>query len=248
MLKLKSDTDIEGIRGASHILVDVLDVVEKNCIPGIPTIELDRIAQKEIKNAGVSPSFLGYQGFPNALCTSINEEVIHGIPKNRSLKEGDVIGIDCGIRMGNYFTDAARTIPIGIVSAEQRRLLTTAKKALEFGIQAGSEGKKILNISEAIYEHVTEAGFGTVRMFSGHGLGFSVHEEPAVPNYVSSQGRVRLREGLVIAIEPMVCMGNGDVYIANDHWTVLTTDGKAAAHFEHTVAYYDGMLHILTEK
>ncbi len=247
MLRLKSDADIDGIREASQILSAVLNTVKKHCQKGVTPLELDGIAQAEIQNAGVQASFLGYQGFPNALCTSLNEEVIHGIPTDRQLKDGDIIGIDCGIQMGKYFTDAAFTVGIGSITPLHQRLLTATETALYKGIQAGSEGKYIPDISRAIYEHIVAEKFGTVQMFSGHGVGFAVHEEPSVPNYITSYPRIRLREGLVIAIEPMVCVGSGDVYIKDDQWTVVTADGNYAAHFEHTVAYYDGMFHILTK-
>ncbi len=248
MLQLKSRTDIEEIRKASELLVHVLDFVATHCVEGISTLELDAMAQKKIYELGAAPSFLGYQGYPNALCTSINDEVIHGIPSATVLRDGDIIGIDCGVKLGKYYSDAAQTVAVGSVAKEIQKLLDVTYSALCKGIEAGSKGKRVGDISRAVYNTVNEEGYGTVRMFSGHGVGFAVHEDPSVPNFVTSQSRIRLREGMVLAIEPMVCLGEGEVYVDDDQWTVKTCDGKVAAHFEHTVAYIDGNFEILTKR
>jgi methionyl aminopeptidase len=236
VITLRSHAELLKLEEASRVVLETLDVVEKAVAPGITTLDLDRIAEEEIRRRGARPAFLGYRGFPRTLCTSINDEVVHGIPGNRSLKEGDVVGIDCGAIVDGYYGDAARTLPVGRVEAERLRLLQVTRQALEAGIAAALPGGRVSDIGAAVEAVAFAGGYGVVRDFVGHGVGTALHEEPQVPNYGPAGRGSLLKAGMVIAIEPMFNLGGPEVSVDRDRWTVRTRDGSASAHFEFTVA------------
>ncbi len=215
---------------------------------GISTFELDSIAQNIIEESGGKPAFLGYRGYPAALCTSINEVVVHGIPdKKTKLKKGDVIGVDVGVFLDGYYGDAAFTYTVGQISEDAHRLLEVTRESLNEGIKVCNVGNRISDISHAIESYVTCFGFSPVREFVGHGIGKNLHEEPSIPNYGQPGRGQRIINGMVFAIEPMINAGSYMVEVQNDGWTVLTKDRKLSAHYEHTVAVIDGKANILTE-
>lgn len=236
MITLRSHTELVKLEEASRIVLETLDVVEKAVAPGVTTLELDRIAEEEIRKQGAKPAFLGYRGFPRTLCTSINDEVVHGIPGNRSLKEGDIVGVDCGAIVDGYYGDAARTLPVGRIDGERARLLRATREALDAGISAARPGGRVSDIGAAIEAIAFSHGYGVVRDFVGHGVGTALHEEPQVPNYGPAGRGNLLKAGMVIAIEPMFNLGTGDVTVDKDGWTVRTRDRSASAHFEYTIA------------
>lgn len=246
MIRLKNEKQLALIRESCQLLSMTLQKLRKLVEPGVTTGELDRWARREIESLGGRPAFLGYHGFPGALCTSVNEEVIHGIPSDRALREGDVLSVDCGIDYQGYYSDSAVSIPVGSVSPEVDQLLRVTEEALELGIEAAVAGNRVGAISRAIYDHVTAYGYGVVRPYCGHGVGLSLHEDPEVPNYVGRGPNPRLKPGMVIAIEPMINLGGDDVDVLDDDWTVVTTDRSVSAHFEHTVAILADRTEILT--
>lgn len=236
MIILKSDREIEKISVACRVVVGALKELKKEIRAGITTEELDRIAKEYILSKGAKPAFKGYRGYPATLCTSINEEVVHGIPSKRRLAEGDIISLDLGAIHDGYYGDAALTIGVGKISREAERLVKVTEESLYRGIEEAQPGKRLGDISWAIQSHVESAGFSVVFDFVGHGIGKNLHEEPQVPNFgVSGQGP-RLKEGMVLAIEPMVNMGGAATRILDDNWTAVTKDGSLSAHSEHTVA------------
>jgi methionyl aminopeptidase len=236
LIHLKSRHEIEILRECNLIVHEVLTTLKRLCQPGITTLELDRVAEDLTQKRKGRPAFKGYHGFPATLCTSINEEVVHGIPANRVLKDGDILSIDYGICYRNYFGDAAITVPIGKVSEDVEFLLRTTEECLMRGIQQARPGNHLVDISAAIQSHAETRGFSLVKEFSGHGVGRSLHEEPVVLNYVSNGRGVQLKPGLVLAVEPMVNQGSDKVVVLKDGWTVVTKDRKCSAHFEHSVA------------
>jgi methionyl aminopeptidase len=236
MITIRSLEELIKLEEASRVVLETLDMVEKAVAPGVTTEDLDGIAEAEIRRRGARPAFVGYRGYPKTLCTSINEEVVHGIPGKRSLKEGDIVGIDCGAVVEGYYGDAARTMPVGRISPERARLLEVTRKALEAGIAAARPGNRISDIGAAVEALAVAAGYGVVRDFVGHGVGTALHEEPQVPNYGPAGRGGVLKSGMVIAIEPMFNLGRAEVSVGRDGWTVRTRDGSASAHFEFTVA------------
>jgi methionyl aminopeptidase len=205
--------------------------------PGVTTAELDRAAEAFIRQHGGIPAFKGYRGFPATLCTSINAEVVHGIPsKKRKLRSGDIIGIDCGAIVDGYYGDHAVTFAVGEISSQVQELLQATREALEEGIAQAKVGNRLSDISHAIQKYAEERGYSVVKAFVGHGIGTELHEEPQVPNFGPPGRGPRLRDGMVLALEPMLNIGTADVQILSDNWTVVTVDGKLSAHFEHTVA------------
>ncbi len=236
MLKLKNEEQIRGIRESCRLLSRLFAELRPLVREGVATRDLDDFARTFILKAGGRPAFLGYNGYPGSLCVSVNEEVIHGIPGPRRLKSGDIVGLDCGIDLGGYFSDAAITVPVGKVGAEIEALLRTTRECLEKAIAAIRVGGRIHDISRAVYGHARSRGYGIVRQWCGHGVGFSPHEDPQVPNYVGAGPNPRIVPGMVLAIEPMINLGGDDVETLDDDWTVVTADGKPSAHFEHTVA------------
>ncbi|HET7584176.1 MAG TPA: type I methionyl aminopeptidase [Gemmatimonadaceae bacterium] len=248
MIQLKSAREIEAMAEGGRILATALDVVAERALPGVSTAELDEIAEEVIRShAGAEPAFKGLYGFPCALCTSINDEIVHGIPsRTRVLRAGDLLSIDLGVRFQGLFTDAARTVPIGAVDATSQRLLEVTERALEVGIAAARLGNHVGDIGAAVQAVVEQAGFTVVRDLVGHGIGTDPHEEPQVPNYGKPKRGTKLVPGLVIAIEPMVNVGSPKTRTRRDGWTIATWDGERSAHFEHTVAITDEGPRILT--
>lgn len=246
MIRLKNKEQMEGIRRSCRLLSDLFSVLIPKVVRGANCLDLDAFAKDFITRAGATPAFLGYQGYPATLCISINEQVIHGIPADRCLKEGDLVGIDCGAVLDGFVSDAAVTIPIGKISEEERLLLRVTRECLEAGIAQARKGNRVNDISRAVFRHAVSHGFGVVHQYCGHGVGFSPHEDPSVPNYVGSGPNPRLVPGMVIAIEPMINLGTGDVDLLKDDWTVVTRDRKKSAHYEHSVAITEEGPEILT--
>jgi methionyl aminopeptidase len=236
VITIRSQEELLKLEEASRIVLETLDVVEKAVAPGVTTDDLDRIAEAEIRKRGGKPAFIGYRGYPKTLCTSVNDEVVHGIPGKRALQEGDVVGIDCGAVFGGYFGDAARTVTVGRVDAETRRLLESTKQALLDGIAAARPGGRVSDIGAAVEAVAIVNGYGVVRDFVGHGVGTALHEEPQVPNYGPAGRGSLLKAGMVLAIEPMFNLGRAEVSVDADGWTVRTRDRSTSAHFEYTVA------------
>lgn len=238
MIRLKSERQIEGIAAAGAIVAEVLEMSASKAIPGATTAELDEEAEALIRDhPGAEPAFKGLYGFPATLCTSINHEVVHGIPSSRRvLESGDIVSVDVGVKLDGLFADAAVTIPVGEVAGSTRRLLDVTRSALEVGVAAALAGERLGGLGAAVQEHVEREGYSVIRELVGHGVGEAAHEEPQVPNFgVAGRGPL-MRPGLVIAIEPMVNEGSRDIRTLEDEWTVVTADGRLSAHFEHTVA------------
>lgn len=246
MLKLKNARQVEGIARSCALLSELYAALKPRVVQGASTGELDDFARDFIVRAGGKPAFLGYMDYPATLCVSVNEEVIHGIPGKRRLAEGDLVGIDCGIELDGYFSDAAFSVGVGKVSSEVQRLMDVTKECLALAIAQVKPGNRVHHIGKAVHERAVAAGFGVVRQYCGHGVGFSQHEDPQVPNYVSPGPNPRLVPGMVLAIEPMINLGTGDVSVLDDDWTVVTLDGKPSAHFEHTVVVTQDGCRVLT--
>jgi methionyl aminopeptidase len=240
MITIRSQEELRKLEEASRIVLETLDAVEKAVVPGVTTDELDGIAEAEIRRQGARPAFIGYRGYPKTLCTSVNDEVVHGIPGKRTLKEGDVIGIDCGAVVSGYFGDAARTIPVGRIDEVTTELLEVTRKALEAGIAAARPGGRVSDIGAAVEAVALVHGYGVVRDFVGHGVGTALHEEPQIPNYGPPGRGSLLKAGMVLAIEPMFNLGRAEVSVDPDGWTVRTRDRSTSAHFEHTIALEPG--------
>lgn len=236
MIILKSRVEIEKMRKSNAIVAAILEELRKKIRPGLKTIELDRLSEELALKKGARPAFKGYRGYPYSLCTSVNSEVVHGMPSDRDLKEGDIVSLDFGILNDGYYGDAAITVPVGEITPAAKRLLQVTEEALYRGIAEVNAGNRIGDISAAIQGHVEASGYSVVRDLVGHGIGKSLHEDPQVPNYGSSGRGVELKPGMVFAIEPMVNEGTYRVDILRDGWTVVTADGKLSAHFEHSVA------------
>jgi len=233
----RSAAELEKMRAAGRLVGEVLTALTPSVVPGVTTAELDEVAEKMITDAGAIPAFKGYHGYPATICSSINEEVIHGIPSGqRVLREGDILSIDVGASLEGYFGDSAITLPVGHVSEEAARLLTVTEEALYKAIEVARPGGRVSDIGHAVQKHVEAYGFSVVREFVGHGIGQKMHEEPQVPNYGEPGRGPRLAEGMVLAIEPMVNAGKPAVKVLGDGWTAVTRDGSLSAHFEHTVA------------
>lgn len=244
---LKSKEEREKIRETGHIVAEILAEMRSAIRPGITTAELDAIAVAGLKRRGAKSGTLKYRGYPASVCTSVNEEIVHGIPGKRVLQEGDIISIDFVALYNGWYADSTVTVPVGTVSAEVQRLLKVTEDALYRGIAAARAGNRLQDIGRAVQRHVEAAGFSVVRMYGGHGVGRSMHEDPQVLNYLEpGQENPVLKPGMVIAIEPMVNMGKKETRVLPDKWTVVTADGSYAAHFEHTVAITTGDADILT--
>ncbi|MDI9514867.1 MAG: type I methionyl aminopeptidase [Clostridiaceae bacterium] len=252
MISIKSQRELDSMRKAGEVVMLVHKRLEEMIAPGVTTKELDRVAAEVIKSKGAVPSFRGvpcpYGGidFPGVICASINNEVIHGIPGNRVMEDGDIISIDTGAILDGFHGDAARTYPVGSVSPEALRLISVTEEAFNRGMAQAVEGNRIRDISRAIQSYVEENGFSVVRDYVGHGIGREMHEEPQIPNYVSSYRGVRLTAGMTLAIEPMVNAGTWQVSVLDDRWTVVTADGSLSAHHENTIAVTDKGPKILT--
>jgi len=237
MVIRKSKAEIEKMRSAGKIVAQVLNRLSSIVEPGITTLDLDREAERMIRDAGAIPTFKGYNGFVASICTSINDEVVHGIPNSRrKLAEGDIIGIDCGATYHGYVGDAAVTVPVGRVSDDVKKLIEVTRESLNQAIRKCVVGSTLGDVGNAVQAYVEPLGYSVVRNFCGHGIGRAMHEDPQVPNYGKPGSCKPLREGWVLAIEPMINLGRHDVKVLSDGWTVITIDGRPSAHFEHTVA------------
>jgi len=247
MINLKTKKAIEIMEIAGRITKQTLDEVEKHIRPGISTLELDEIAENYIRSQNAIPSFKNYEGFPGTICASVNDVIVHGIPsKNIILKEGDIITIDTGANYRGYHGDAARTFPVGKISSEKQKLIDVAKECFFEGLKQVKVGNTIGDIGYAIQQHAEKHGYSIIRELCGHGIGKDVHEDPNVPNYGYKGFGEVIKDGLVIAIEPMIAMGHRDIKIDKDGWTCRTRDKKCSAHYENTVAIIDGEIKILT--
>lgn len=246
MIIIKNETEIGYMRLASKVVSNTLAELVEVIKPGMTTAELDRLAEEIIVKQGARPSFKGYHGFPASICTSVNDEVIHGIPSNRVLKEGDIISIDCGAELNGYHGDAARTVPVGKVSEEAYEIIKVTEESFFEGVKNAIVGKRLTDISFAIQSYVEKNGFSVVRDYVGHGIGRQMHEDPEVPNYGIPGRGPKLAAGMVLAIEPMVNRGNSKVIQKSNGWTVCTFDGTLSAHYENTVAILKDGYEILT--
>jgi len=253
MIKLKTKEEIAILREGGKRLATVLQAVKERVAPGVTTSELDDLASQMIKDYGDKPAFRGYRpegsylAYPATLCVSVNEEIVHGIPSNRVLKEGDIVGLDCGIEHQGLFTDSAISVAVGEVDPELVKLMKVTEEALARGIKMAKSGNHMGDIGEAIGSFIVENGYGLVEELSGHGVGYKPHEEPYVPNFGQAGKGLELKSGLVIAIEPMATMGIGKIKLGKDGFTFSTKDGKSSAHFEHTIVITDKGSEILTK-
>ena len=246
MIRLKTEEEISIMRENALMVSKTLAEVGKHVEPGITTKELDVIAEKFIRSLGAEPGFLGYEGYPATLCTSVNEVVVHGFPSGYKLKEGDILSVDCGTRYRGFYGDSAYTFPVGKVSDEDRALLDATKASLYKGIEQAVAGNRIGDIGEAVQTWCETRGFGVVREMVGHGIGRNMHESPEVPNYGRKGHGVKLKEGMVICIEPMITAGRKEIYLDDNGWGIITADGKKSAHFELTVAIRKGQPEVLS--
>ena len=246
MIYLKTPEEIALLRASNQLVGKTLAEVAKHIRVGVTTLELDKIAEDFIRSNGAVPGFLGYGGFPNTLCVSVNDQVVHGIPSNYALKEGDIVSVDCGVLQNGYYGDSAYTFCVGKVDEKVKKMLKITKESLSLGIDSAQHGNRIGDIGYAIQKHCQAAGFSVVRKLVGHGVGKNLHEDPEVPNFGKRGQGVLLKEGMVIAIEPMINMGNRDVVQEKDGWTIRTIDRKPSAHFEHTIAVRKGKAEILS--
>ncbi len=246
MVYLKTEEEIELIRESSLLVGKTLAEVAKLIKPGVTPLELDAVAEEFIKDHGAIPGFKGYNGFPNTLCTSVNDQVVHGIPSNQPIENGSVISVDCGVVLNGFYGDVAYTFEVGEVSDEIHQLLETTKECLRKGVAAAVAGNRIGDIGYEIQKHAEDNGYGVVRELVGHGLGKNLHEAPEVPNYGRRGSGMKLKEGLVLAIEPMINLGKRNVKQAADGWTIVTADGLVSAHFEHDVVVRKDQVEVLS--
>ena len=242
---LKTRGELELMDQANCIVLRVLDGIAERIRPGVTTRELDRFAEETIRAAGAVPAFLDYKGYPATLCTSCNDVIVHGIPDDRPLAEGDILGVDCGVAYKGYYGDAARTFAVGSVSSEAQRLIDVTRRALEIAIGSVAPGRRLSDIGHAVQSFVESHGYSVVREFVGHGIGASLHEDPQVPNFGAPGKGPRLKPGLVLAIEPMVNAGAAEVEVDSDGWTARTQDGSLSAHFEYSVAVTENGARVL---
>jgi len=246
VINLKTDHEIEMMARAGRALESVVDELRAACRPGVRTIELDRLAERRIRAAGARPGFLGYHGFPNSICVSLNDEAVHGIPGKRRIEEGDLVSLDLGLVLDGFWADMGCTVGVGRVSQEARDLMRATEECLEIAIRHAQPGGRLGDISAAVQQHAEAAGFSVIRQFVGHGIGRQMHEDPQLPNFGVPGTGPELRSGMTLAIEPMVNQGSPDVYIKPDGWTVCTSDGSLSAYFEHTVAVTKNGPRVLT--
>lgn len=248
MIQIKTPAEIAIMRRANVIVAEVLQALSEQILPGVTTAELDEIAEGIINKRGALPAFKGYGGFPATLCTSINDEVVHGIPsKNKVLKEGDIIGVDCGVCLEGYYGDSAVTFAVGTISEEAACLMKVTYEALHKAIEKAKVGNRLSDISHAVQSYVEPQGFSVVRSFVGHGIGKNLHENPHIPNFGLPGKGIKLKAGMVFAIEPMINSGSNDVIVLSDGWTAKTADGGLSAHFEHSVAITESGPYILSQ-
>jgi methionyl aminopeptidase len=252
MIYLKNKEEIEKMRSAAEVVVEALRKMRENVVAGVSTWDLDRIAEDVAVSKGAKPAFKGYSSYPASVCFAVNSEVVHGIPsKKKVLKEGDIVGLDFGVVLDGFYGDSAITVAVGGISSQAEKLLKVTEESLMMGINEARPGNRLYDISAAIQGHVEQEGFSVVRSFVGHGIGRKLHEDPQVPNFVPENGSngkgIKLKPGMVMAIEPMVNIGRPDVKILNDGWTAVTVDGTLSAHFEHTVAVTEDGPLVLTQ-
>jgi methionyl aminopeptidase len=246
MINLKTAHEIDLMARAGTLLASVLPPLREACVPGVKTIELDRIAERLIRDGGATPGFLGYHGFPRSICVSINDEAVHGIPGSRRVEAGDLVSLDLGLVLEGFWADVGITVGVGKISPQAEKLLRVTEEALYVGIEKAYPGGWLGDISSAIQKHVEASGFSVIRQFVGHGIGRQMHEDPQVPNFGAPGTPPRLKAGMTLAIEPMVNAGSHEVYMKPDGWTICTVDGALSAYFEHTVAITDKGPLILT--
>lgn len=247
MVTLKTDEEIELLRQSNLLVSKTHAAVASLMRPGVKTREIDRVAEEFIRDNGGTPGFKGYQGFPNALCISVNDQVVHGIPSGYELKEGDIVSVDCGVYKNGYHGDSAYTFAVGEIPEEVEKLLRVTKESLFLGIEKAIVGNRLGDIGHAVQMHAEKNGFSVVREMVGHGIGRNLHESPEVPNYGKKGSGMKLKNGLVIAIEPMINLGKRFILQNSDGWTIRTSDGKPSAHFEHSVAIRPGKADILSD-
>ena len=245
-ITIKNATELEHMRRAGAVVAATIEALCLVIRPGMKTTELDAVASREIRRQGAKPAFKGYRGFPATICTSINDEIVHGIPGRRIIKERDLVKMDVGAIVDGFIGDAAVTVGVGNISAEAKNLLEATRQSLEEGIKAAKEGARVGDIGAAIQAYAESRGYGVVREYVGHGVGRALHEEPQVPNYGPPGRGPLLHQGMTIAIEPMLNLGDWRTRLLDDHWTVVTADGKLSAHFEHTIAITNGKAEVLT--
>jgi methionyl aminopeptidase len=248
MIILKSPEEIEKIAESCRIVADTIEAIRFMVKPGLTTRDVESFAETHIKELGGVPAFKGYRGYPASICTSVNDEVIHGIPSKRFLQEGDILSIDLGVYKDGFYGDGAVTVPVGQIAPTLEKLLRVTEESLYKGIMNAIVGHRVSDISHAIQRHVESNGFSVVKAFVGHGIGRELHEDPQIPNFGSPGRGPRLMEGMTLAIEPMVNLGSYEVFVLNDGWTAVTTDGKPSAHFEHTVVVTLDKPRILTKR
>ena len=236
MVYTRSNNEIEMISKSCQIVADTLEMISDLVVPGVLISDLDKMAENFIISAGARPAFKGYMGFPSTLCISIEDAVVHGIPHDIELEEGQIVGIDCGAELNGYYGDHAKTFAVGDISAEKKKLMMITEESLNKGIEMAIPGNCVGDIGHAVQTHAESNGYSVVRELVGHGIGQNLHEEPQVPNYGRPNEGYKLHAGMCIAIEPMINLGKKEVYTSEDGWTILTVDGKASAHFEHTIA------------
>jgi len=246
MIKYKTREEVELMRQSALLVSRTLGEVAKEVKPGVTALYLDKIAEEYIRDNGGIPGFLGLYDFPNTLCMSLNEQVVHGIPNAKPLENGDIISVDCGVFMNGFYGDHAYTFEVGEVDPKVKKLLQVTKESLDLGIEQMKKGNRIGDVSFAIQQHAEKNGYGVVRELVGHGLGREMHESPEVPNFGKRGRGAQIKEGLVIAIEPMINMGTKNVLQLSDGWTIITADKKPSAHFEHDVAFIDGKAEVLS--
>ena len=247
MIRIKSKQDIAGIRDSGAILAATFEEIKKHIAAGMTTKDIDDIAREFVLARGAKPAELGYMGYPASICVSVNEEVIHGIPGKRVLKDGDIVSMDFCVDLKGYISDSTTTVAIGKISPEAKQLMKVTEECLYKGIDKAVAGNRVIDISRAVFVHAKKYNYGVVREYCGHGVGFDMHEEPSVPNFITRGISPKLREGMVIAIEPMIMIGSDEIEVLDDDWTVVTADNSLACHFEHTVAVHDGYAEILTK-
>ena len=248
MIRIRSKKEIELIATSCQIVSDSLDMLSDHVKPGVKINDLDKMAEKFIINCGARPAFKGYMGFPATLCVSVDDEVVHGIPNDRILKEGQIVGIDCGAEKDGYFGDHARTFSVGNIANDKQKLMDITHKSLMLGIAEASPDNFVSDIGYAIQSYVEKYGYSVVRELVGHGIGTELHEEPQIPNYGEPKQGYRLREGMCIAIEPMINLGSKEIKTDSDGWTIRTLDGQVSAHFEHTIAITSNGPKILSQR
>ena len=236
MVYTRSNNEIEMISKSCQIVADTIEMISEFVVPGVLLSDLDKKAENFIVSAGARPAFKGYMGFPSTLCISIEDAVVHGIPHDIELEEGQIVGIDCGAELNGYYGDHAKTFAVGNISVEKKKLMMITEESLNKGIEMAIPGNCVGDIGHAVQTHAESNGYSVVRELVGHGIGQNLHEEPQVPNYGRPKEGYKLHAGMCIAIEPMINLGKKEVYTSEDGWTILTADGKASAHFEHTIA------------